>query len=179
MSLIKKNYRIILGVTLTVALSAGAFLFLKKPHDPLAAFKKRPPLLLSSFTTGGTAQKILNVELKYDEVQSNNDVAEIKAYVTLPFTYQHSLNYKWKLGEGVEIVDGLVAGQIPELFAQQSRLISIKVKGFSKQTNHHIGFEIFGQTQGRGIYGDALIASDLANTFENTVQNVERIKASE
>lgn len=179
MSLIKKYLNLILGFTFTAILALGTLAYIKNSHDPRAAFKKKPPLLLSSFTNGGTAQKILNVEVKYEEVQSNSEVAEIKAYVTLPFSYQHPLNYKWKLGEGVEIVEGGLSGQVSELTGQQAHLISIKVKGFSKEKNHHIGFEIFGQTQGRGIYGDALIASDLENTFENTVQNVERIKASE
>jgi hypothetical protein len=179
MSIIKKHLGLVLGLTLTAVLSVGAILLVKDKPDPRAAFKKRPPLLLSSFTTGGSAQKVLNVEVKYDEVQFNSDVAEIKAYVTLPFSYQHPLKYKWKLGQGVELVEGSVEGTVSELFAQQTHLISIKVKGFSKQENHHVGFEIFGQTQGRGIYGDALVASDLENTFENTVQNVERLKASE
>lgn len=179
MSLIKKYSHLILALSLTSAVVVSAVVIFKNRHDPRAAFKNKPPLLLSSFTSGGSAQKVLNVEIKYDEVLTNNDVAEIKAFVTLPFAYKHPLKYKWKLGEGVEILDGPAEGQVQELFAQQAHLVSIKVKGFSKQTNHHIGFEIFGQTQGRGIYGDALIASDLENTFENTVQNVERLKASE
>lgn len=179
MPLIKKYSHLIWALSLTGAVLVGALMILKNRHDPLAAFKNKPPLLLSSFTTGGSAQKILNVEIKYDEVATNNDTAEIKAFITLPFSYQHPLKYKWKLGEGVEIIEGSTEGQVLELFAKQAYLLSIKVKGFSKQTNHHIGFEIFGQTQGRGIYGDALIASDKENTFENTVQNVERLKASE
>lgn len=179
MSLIKKYKHIIWLLPTVTVLTLAILISVKDRHDPLAAFKKKPPLLLSSFTTGGSAQKVLNVEIKYDEVQSNSEVAEIKAFVTLPFSYKNSLTYKWKLGQGVEIVEGAAEGKVLELFAQQTHLISIKVKGFSKQENHHIGFEIFGQTQGHGIFGEALVASDLENTFENTVQNVERIKASE
>ena len=179
MSLIKKYKNIILGLSGVVLIATGVSLLLKERHDPLAAFKKRPPLRLSSFTTGGSAQKVLNVEMKFEEVQTNDEVAEIKAFVSLPFSYKNSLNYKWKLGQGVELVEGAAEGKVLELFAQQAHLISIKVKGFSKQENRHIGFEIFSQSQGRGIFGDALIASDIENTFENTVQNVERIKASE
>ena len=58
----------------------------------------------------------------------------------------------------------------------ESKKISISVTGFSKENNHHIGFEIYGIKNGKNVYGDALIASDIENTFENVVQNVEKIK---
>lgn len=177
---IKKYFNSILALTFTGLLAATVYWAYQKNSDPNVKLPVgKPPLLLSAFTTGGSAQKILKVEVSFDEVKTDSEIVEIKAYVSLPFDYKFPLNYKWSFGPGVQLVEGLENGVLPELFAQQSKLISIKVRGFSKERNSHIRFDIHGVTNGQGIYGDALIASDIENTFENTVQNVERIKASE
>ena len=57
--------------------------------------------------------------------------------------------------------------------------ITIEVFGFTQDENRHIGFEIGGQRKLRIVHGESLLASRVDKTFENIVQNVERIKLEE
>ncbi len=133
----------------------------------------------SVFATKGLGDKILQVKIRHDNVEKNSETSEVIAEVSMPFAFNPSLNYRWKIGQGVEVIEGAVSGSIDGLQAKESKTVRLKVRGFSREENHHIGFEIYGKNSGRAIYGDALSASDKENTFENTVQNVERIKASQ
>ena len=161
-----------------------AFVCMVGTASVLSAWLKKPepePLkfLPSVFATKGLGDKVLQVKIRHDDVSTNSEESEIVAEVSMPFDFNSRLNYRWKIGEGVEILQGELSGFVDGLQAKDSKLVRLKVRGFSRQENHHIGFEIYGKSNGRAIYGDALSASDLENTFENTVQNVERIKASQ
>lgn len=142
-----------------------------------SALKPSPPQ--SIFTSKGVSARLLSVLLEAEKVQNDNESVEVIARIKMPFDFPHDLNFKWQLGEGVTLVEGAAVGVIHEMRADQEVEIKIKVKGFSLSQNHHIGFDINGSSNGRNIHGDSLIASDIENTFENTVQNVEQIKASQ
>ncbi|MEK6628007.1 MAG: hypothetical protein AABY53_05230 [Bdellovibrionota bacterium] len=145
---------------------------------------KKPPhssrtVLQSKFSSKGVANRIIQVRLNSDEKQSNTEKVEISAEVSTPFDFTDKLYFKWQLGQDVILVSGELAGEIHSLLKNEPKKIYLTVTGFSKENNHHVRFEISGTKNGKSIYGDALIASDLENTFENTVQNVEKIKASQ
>ncbi|MGZ3691137.1 MAG: hypothetical protein ACXVAX_06525 [Pseudobdellovibrio sp.] len=167
----------IVGTTLALTLtSALAFFFIdKKNPAPI----NRPGFLESSFTSKGLSNRILNVKITFDEAQKNSEVVTVTAHIKTPFDFKSPLNFKWKLGENVTLEEGLLTGAVDELLSSEEKTLSIKVKGFSREKNHHIAFEIKGFQNNHQINGDALAASDLESTFENTVQNVERIKASQ
>lgn len=148
-------------------------------HKTRTAPKKSPFILQSVFTSKGVVNRLIQIELQYETVKTHGEVAEIKALVSMPFNSPSTLNYKWKLGEGVSITEGSESGQIENLIKGESRIITLHVKGFGQESNHQIGFEVTGNRSGQALYGDAMIASDLENTFENTVQNVERLKANQ
>lgn len=133
----------------------------------------------SIFTSKGMSARTIQVTIKAGEAAKHDEVVEVQASVTMPFTYSGELNYRWKFGDGVTQMDGVANGQIQNLIKGEAQVITIKVKGFGRESNHQLGFEVNGNNGGYAIYGDALIASDLENTFENTVQNVERIKANQ
>jgi hypothetical protein len=145
---------------------------------PSSLDTKAPPLQ-SVFTSKGTSARLIKVSLEYDNVETDDKIAEVTAHISMPFDFVRNMNFRWKLGEGVQIVEGAPEGILQGLRAGEEVPVRIKVKGFSLQQNHHVGFEINGALNGKYIHGDALVASDLENTFENTVQNVERIKASQ
>lgn len=139
--------------------------------------KPLPPQ--SVFTSKGVSTRLLKVILDYESVSADAEVATVTANISMPFDYDSTLNYKWKLGEGVSLADAsAVRGVIQGMRAGQEIQIKIKVTGFSLEKNHHISFEVTGSLNGRNIHGQALIASDAENTFENTVKNVEQIKSS-
>ena len=143
------------------------------------AYQNKMEFIPSLFATKGLGDKVLQVKIRFDEVKTNAESAEITAEISMPFDFNGPLSFRWKLGQNVNVLDGNLNGQIDGLKQNEIKMLRLKVNGFSKQENHQIAFEIFGASNGRKIYGDSLIASDLENTFENTVQNVERIKASQ
>ncbi len=140
---------------------------------------EKPEILRSQFSSEGNGYRIVKIELDYTKVTTNKEAVEVKAFVTMPFSYNEKLKYRWRLGQDVELIAGALEGELENLIKGEAKIISLKVKGFSFETNRHIRLEVVGQNKTRAIYGDALIASDIENTFENTVQNVEHIKANQ
>ena len=165
--------KFIFALAACVAVGGGAMVLLQKPEPAKMDY------IPSVFATKGLGDKILQVKISHEEVQLNSETSEVSVAVSLPYDFSEKLNYRWKIGQGVEVLTGDISGQVDGLMAGESKVLRLQVKGFSKQENHHIGFEIYGKKNGRSLYGDALSASDLESTFENTVQNVERIKASQ
>lgn len=176
---VKNHY--IFAILFLVGAASTSF-FVTKNHTTKKSHgmhSPRPEPMQSIFTSKGVSSRTLKVHLVSDKVKTNNEEAEVTATISMPFNYNSNLSFKWKLGEGVTAIGQTLEGQIINLKAGEEKLVKLKVKGFSLQENHHIGFEIIGILNGRRIHGDSLLASDMENTFENTVQNVERIKSEQ
>jgi hypothetical protein len=131
----------------------------------------------SVFSSKGVVARTIQVHLNADSAESDNESVEVVATVSVPFDINEPLNYRWKLGEGVTLQQGELTGTVKQLLQNNPTTFKINVYGFSKQNNHQIGFEILGLKNRKKLIGDALIASDFENTFENIVQSVEKIKA--
>ncbi|MCC2678913.1 MAG: hypothetical protein K0R29_1489 [Pseudobdellovibrio sp.] len=179
MSLNNKKLSLIFSVGLVAVLlyAGGGYVNEKYFSQHQKMLKPLPPQ--SVFTSKGVSTRLLKVVLEHEKVQTDSETASVTALVSMPFEFNNNLNFKWKLGEGVKIVEGTELGVIQGMRAGQVVEIKIKVNGFSLMQNHHIAFEVNGSLNGRNIHGQALIASDAENTFENIVQNVEHIKASQ
>lgn len=141
----------------------------------------RPPsdFLQSKFSSKGVVDRIIQLNINSTQVNLNSEKAEISAEISMPFDFNDKLFFRWKLGQDVVLASGEISGEINSLLKNETKKIMISVTGFSKENNHQIGFEIYGVKNGKKIFGDAMIASDIDSTFENTVQNVEKIKASQ
>lgn len=146
---------------------------LLKQHSPGLSYG----FLQSQFSSKGLIDRIIQLKLNFTEAALNSEKVEVTADVQMPFEFNGKLYFKWKLGQDVILSEGKLTGEINGIKKNEIKKISIAITGFSKENNHHIGFEIYGIKNGKKIYGDALIASDLENTFENVVQNVEKIKS--
>ena len=168
--------KILICLSLLIVMGSVSYAVYRKTTQ---SSRPKPFLLQSVFTSKGVTTRIIQIELQYEQVKTHNEDIEIKAYVTMPFSYSSALNYKWKLGEGVSITEGALTGQLNNLVKGESQLITLRVKGFGQESNHQIGFEVIGERAEQKLYGDAMIASTLEDTFENTVQNVERLKANQ
>ncbi len=133
---------------------------------------------MSEFSSHGEADRLRLINIK--EVDSKNlddsDSVEIFADITLPFDDQNPFDFKWTLGENVQLVEGQIAGQIKNLKKDRAQTIHIKVRGYNSSANRHIALEVSGQKNNRRIYSDALISSQKELSFEHTVQQVERLK---
>ena len=148
-----------------------------KNLDVSSQSSKTPRFLQSQFSSKGVVDRVIQLKLNFETVQSNSEMAEVVAHVQMPFDFKDKLYFKWKLGEGVVLSVGELSGELNGLLKNEPKKIYLKVTGFSQEINHQIGFEIFGIRNNKKIYADALVASNLESTFENTVQNVEKIKA--
>lgn len=137
----------------------------------------RAQFLQSKFTGKGVVDRVIKLKLNAEKADTNSEKVEISAEFKLAFDFNDQLHYRWKLGQDVILVDGDLNGQVNGLTGNEPKKLTITVTGFSKETNHQIGFEISGIKNGKNIFADGLIASDMENTFENIVQNVEKIKA--
>ena len=141
----------------------------------------KPPLRLSSFANGGPTQKLFNIKLDYTPADNDqNQVVEITAKIKVPFNYHFPVSYSWKLSPDVKLISGPLNGEISSgVSANEEVAVKIQVSGFTKTINRHIWFEAKSVAQGHALYSEVMAASDMENTFENVVQNVERIKAQE
>lgn len=173
MSLVK---RLIISAVALVSLLFGYY-FLKQNNSNVASHKSR--FTQSGFTSKGVINRTIEISLDFESPTSDSEKTEITSSINLPFAFSEKLFYRWHLSEGVILKEGSLTGEIPGLIQNSPKKTSITVIGFSKNNNRQIKFEIYGFKNSQKIYGDAIISSDMENTFENAVQNVERIKASE
>jgi hypothetical protein len=112
------------------------------------------------------------IQLKFNVNQS--DVSEVSAVVQAPENYKGTLNFKWSLGDGVQLESGKTDGQIK---IEKSKIVlQIKVKNFTSEKLKHIRFEISGDHAGRRIFADGIISSQQKNSFEDIVKEIETYK---
>ncbi|MBC7420886.1 MAG: hypothetical protein H7328_09170 [Bdellovibrio sp.] len=130
----------------------------------------------SIYSNRGIVDRIISIQLSSKNTDS--ETQEITAEISMPFDYAETLQYKWNLAENVVIAAGDLSGVVDNLKASSPTKIKILVKGFVNNESRFISFEAVGQTTSRRIYGESLLASQAEKSFENIVQNVERIKAS-
>lgn len=114
-----------------------------------------------------------SIKLKFNVQKS--ETSEIVAVAQLPENYNGPIQYKWFLGDGVQLEEGLLENKIDNY--QKSKLIvQIKVKGFKKDNLRHVRFEIFGEHSRRRIFADGIVSSQQENSFEEIVKEIENYK---
>lgn len=138
------------------------------------------PFNVSQYSSRGIVDRV--IQLKIETRASANHEApeetEVVAFVSLPFNFSGQLQYKWTLGQNVTLVEGSLTGSSSGEFQQDtSQPFKIIVRGYDKTQLRHIGFEIWGDKNGRRIFADGLISSQKENSFEDVVQHVEKMKA--
>ena len=144
----------------------------------VASKSKKPFVLLSSFTSP-SSQKQIQVKLTSTISSGSSPATSVVAAVSLPFDHDGDLKYQWLLTEKVNLKSGKLSGTLSNFKKQKNYEVPIEVIGFSSTENQQIVFRISGTKNGRKMQSDAIIASKKESTFEDIVQNVERIKADE
>jgi hypothetical protein len=130
----------------------------------------------SQYSYMGPAERIL--KLNFDVSKSRfKKSAVIKAIVSLPFNYNHPLQYKWKLGENVILKSGDLTGSVALLTQNEPLVFTIEVDNFESSQNRFLRFEIVGTDPNKRIFTDGLVSSHQENSFESIVQEVEKINA--
>lgn len=159
---------------LFLSLSFGLYQFFKAPVMIRKSFATG--INVSEYSSRGVTDRTILLKLDTSDLSKNK--VDVIAQVSVPFNFNEELRYKWTLGQNVVLKQGVLEGSIGKGLKKDTlEKISIQVQGFNINDRRHIGFEIWGTKNGRRIYADGLISSQKENSFENIVQNVERLKA--
>ncbi len=168
-----KKPQLILIVFLLIGWSA--YKLLQAPDQLRRSFATG--INVSQFSSHGIVDRVINLKISIIHADSTNDQVEVVAEVALPFDFDGALEYKWILGQGVILKEGQLRGKTNILFTKDSvQKIKLRVNGFSPENLRHIGFEIFGTKNGRRLFAEGLISSQLEKSFEKTVQRNSGIK---
>lgn len=131
----------------------------------------------SDFTGYGPADRTFSIKIKNSGAAKNeSDIVSVKTDVSLPFDFDQTAEYTWILSDGVHLSEGDLSGKLSDFKAQTKKSIKVSVTGFNEKEDRQIVFRIFAEKNGRRIFADGIISSQKENTFEDIVQNVEKIK---
>lgn len=171
MSLKKSNLLLLILVGSAIL---GVYQYLQSPRIVKQNFAHK--FNVSQYSSRGVVDRI--IQLKFKTKKLSKTKSEIIAFVSLPFDFEGSLQYKWTLGQNLTLVEDSLTGFSDSKFQKdKTQKIKITVNGFDPSQLRHIGFEIWGDKNGRRLFADGLISSQQENSFEDVVQNVEKIKA--
>lgn len=121
----------------------------------------------------GPVERNINLKLSLNK----SSISKLTATVSVPYNYGSTLHYKWKLGPNVVLEQGTLVGTISSLQKNQAVTVAISVKNFNTDENRFVRFEVFGTDPQKRIFSDGIVSSNQPNSFENIVQEVEKINA--
>lgn len=155
-----------------ITFSFGLFIFTKPKTTETIPF-----VPTSVFTGQGVVDRLFQIQIKNDiATQSENEPVEIKAQISTPFDFEGPVHYKFILTEKIQLIEGSLEDTFQDIKVGQPKIVKIKVLGFTKNENRQIAFQVSAEKNNRHYYSDGIIASKKEETFEDIVQNVERIK---
>lgn len=97
---------------------------------------------------------------------SNTEVTDIKAYVTLLKTTNNSISYKWNLPDGVQVVQGDLEGSIDNVSIETPQELLLKVAGFSREDKKLISLSANTQIGDTSFGNVGLISSRPEDSYE-------------
>ena len=166
---------ILLSIPVLILSVTWSYAYFKNANKPRIY---RAPVSISEFTGYGVIERSIKIKLTEDRSSKlDQDLVYIHVSIEVPYDFQGPLEYKWQVGENVSLETGSLQGQLNNFKANQKQFLTVGVRGFSQLENRHVAFQIAGVKNGRKIFADGIIASLKEETFENTVQNVEKLRA--
>ncbi len=135
------------------------------------------PVTNSQFSYMGPVERTIDLKLELNKAKFNHS-ATLRAVVSLPYDYNHPLQYQWKLGPHVQLQkSSQLSGTISSIKKDTPVEIMISVDQFQSDETRYVRFEIFGTAPNKRIFSDGIISSHQENSFESIVQEVEKINA--
>lgn len=144
----------------------STFLFNKFSNNELANNENKTAKILFN-TKLGKQLSFVNVQLEFLNLANDNeDVSEIKAYVTLLKSSNNEISYKWNLPEGVFVVSGSAEGLLTNIDTEAPQELVLKVTGFSKMDKKLISLSA-NTMIGESAFGNVgLISSRPEDSYE-------------
>lgn len=131
----------------------------------------------SQYSYMGPVERTIDLKLLLNKAKFDSS-GTIRAVVSLPYDYNHPLQYKWKLGQNVKLQKGYdLTGTIPSIKKNTPVEITISVDQFQAEDTRFVRFEVFGTDPNKRIFSDGIVSSHQENSFESIVQEVEKIHA--
>jgi hypothetical protein len=131
----------------------------------------------SQFSYMGPVERTIDLKLQLSKAKFS-DAGAIRAVISLPYDYNHPLQYKWKLGQNVKLQKGQsLTGLIPSIKKDTPVEITLSVDNFQASEARFVRFEVFGTNPNKRIFSDGIVSSNQENAFESIVQEVEKIHA--
>lgn len=144
----------------------STFLFNKFSKNEFANNENKTAKILFN-TKLGKQLSFVNVQLEFLNLANDNeDVSEIKAYVTLLKSSNNEISYKWNLPEGVFVVSGSAEGSLTNIDIEAPQELVLKVTGFSKMDKKLISLSA-NTMIGESAFGNVgLISSRPEDSYE-------------
>lgn len=157
-----------------IILSLFLFSILNSCYDERAEIKHG---LSSIPLTGFTYRGVVDRSIKLNFLVDKGEATKITARLETQYDYDASLNYEWKLGEGVSVINGDLKGQVAHMRKGAPIEIELVVKGFTPEKASFVRFEILGTNPQKRVFVDGVLNSQ-EKSFEKIVQEIEEYKKS-
>jgi len=129
----------------------------------------------SQFTYRGLAERSIQLKFKVNK----NQISTVTAVIETDYDYNYPVNIEWKLGQFIQLNEGQLKQTIPFLKKNQPVSFVLKIEGFNSSENKFIRFEALGTHPHRRIFTDGIVSSQIENSFEKIVQEVEAYKKNQ
>ncbi|MCC2678915.1 MAG: hypothetical protein K0R29_1491 [Pseudobdellovibrio sp.] len=121
------------------------------------------------------ARQFFDLQTDLSQIAKNeSDVSEIKITVTALKNLNAGLNYRWILPPGVNMVQGPLQDQLPSLQTGETKELTIKVNGFSKELRKYLSLEISGNANQFPVKQEVLVSSRIEDSLEYLIQQSEK-----
>lgn len=126
------------------------------------------------------AKFLFDARVNADDLAKTEDgISTIRIKIEAFKNLNSGLIYSWNLPSDVELVEGVLSDDLGALSQSQSKEISIKVRGFSKQFKKFLSFEVKGEFEQRPVNREILVSSRVEDSFEYVVQQNEKVRKSQ
>jgi hypothetical protein len=135
---------------------------------------------MSKMASEQVSKSLIDMRLRNLEVGLlADDVSTIRMTLQTFKPIPAGVNYTWNLPSDVQLVEGKISDQLPEMAANQTKEIIIKVKSYNKIKKSYISFLIEGNVENTNFKRESLVSSRPEDSFEYVVQDYERSQKAE
>lgn len=148
---------------------------MKYSQQPLSQNRSMASVAIAKMGQEQMARQYFELQTDLSQIAKNeSDVSEIKITLTALKSLNAGLNYQWVLPQGVNLLQGPLQEQLPALQAGESKILSIKVNGFSKEFRKYLSLEIKGNANQFPVRQEVLVSSRIEDSLEYLIQQSEK-----
>lgn len=163
------------SVFIMIAGGLAGFSIMKYSQQPLTQNRQMASVVVGKMGQDQMARQFFELNTDLSQIsKSESDVSEIKITITALKSVSEGLQYKWILPPGVNLVQGTMQEQLPALEAGDTKVLSIKVNGFSKELRKYLSLEVSGNANQFPVKQEVLVSSRIEDSLEYRVQQSEK-----